>query len=184
MFFFCLRTNQNWKLLHRLKLLFSVPSTSSNLPCHSHWSLCTSFPLIVVLQYNIVSRKFLWTFVGRHKRKIVWSSSSILWFTPCKYNIMIFSLSKYIWSSSSILTFTTYKSNIFRFLSVLDVVDELKDLTNIRIAIYKQRVAKLNNNNISIRRFQVWDLVFRNVFQNTAELNLWILALKWEILSL
>ncbi|KAI3828176.1 hypothetical protein L1987_02273 [Smallanthus sonchifolius] len=62
----------------------------------------------------------------------------------------------------------------------LDTVDELRDLANVRIAAYQQRIVRSYNKSIRIRRFQVGDLVLRKAFQNTTNPNDGKLAQKWE----
>lgn len=62
----------------------------------------------------------------------------------------------------------------------LDALDELRDLTNIRITTYQQRIAKSYNNNIKIRRLRVGDHVLRKVLKITIELSACKLSLKWD----
>ncbi|KAC9929943.1 hypothetical protein E3N88_45059 [Mikania micrantha] len=62
----------------------------------------------------------------------------------------------------------------------LDTIDELRDITRIRMATYQQKIAKSYNKNIRIRRFQVGDLVLRKAFQNTTNPADGKLAPKWE----
>ncbi|KAI3682855.1 hypothetical protein L1987_83177 [Smallanthus sonchifolius] len=62
----------------------------------------------------------------------------------------------------------------------LDTVDNLRDLSKVRIAAFQQRIAKSYDKNIRIRRFQVGDLVLRKAFQNTTNPNDGKLAPKWE----
>ncbi|KAI3795368.1 hypothetical protein L1987_38020 [Smallanthus sonchifolius] len=54
------------------------------------------------------------------------------------------------------------------------------NLAKVRIAAYQQRIARSYNKSISIRRFQVGDLVLRKAFQNTTNPSDGKLALKWE----
>ena len=51
----------------------------------------------------------------------------------------------------------------------LNMVDELREATAIRIASYQQRMENLYNKLIKSRAFRVGDLVLRMVFENTVE---------------
>lgn len=62
----------------------------------------------------------------------------------------------------------------------LDTVDKLRDLAMLRISAYQQRITKSYNKNIRIRRFQVGDLIFRNIFQIITKLSAGKLAPKWK----
>ncbi|XP_076916054.1 uncharacterized protein LOC143575620 [Bidens hawaiensis] len=64
----------------------------------------------------------------------------------------------------------------------LDVVDELRDSTRIRMATYQQRITKSYNKNVRVRRFQVGDLVLRKAFQNTTDPKDGKLAPQWQAL--
>ena len=75
---------------------------------------------------------------------------------------------------------TTEESNISNLLHHLDTVDELRDEASIRLAAYKQGVARSYNKRVNSRAFQVGDWVLRKVFQNTQELNAGKLGANWE----
>ena len=51
----------------------------------------------------------------------------------------------------------------------LDMADELREATAIRIASYHQRMANLYNKHINSRAFRVGDLVLRKFFENIAD---------------
>ena len=75
---------------------------------------------------------------------------------------------------------TTEESSISNLLHHLDTVDELRDEASIRLAAYKQGVARSYNKRVNSRAFQVGDWVLRKVFQNTQELNAGNLGANWE----
>ena len=60
-------------------------------------------------------------------------------------------------------------TNTKAITKVLDMVDELRESTSIRIASYQQRMTNLNNRSVMPCTFQVEGLVLRRVFENTAD---------------
>ncbi|XP_074271078.1 uncharacterized protein LOC141595000 [Silene latifolia] len=62
----------------------------------------------------------------------------------------------------------------------LDTVDELRESAYIRMASYKQSVARTYNKNVRIRTLEVGDLVLRRVFENTKNHKAGKFAYKWE----
>ena len=52
----------------------------------------------------------------------------------------------------------------------LDMTDELREATVIRIALYQQRMTNLYNMCVRSRTFRAGDLVLRRVFENTVDL--------------
>ena len=62
----------------------------------------------------------------------------------------------------------------------LDVLDGKQDRAPVRMANYKQSVAKYYNSKVHPRTFSEGDLVLRKVFQNTAEPNAGKLRANWE----
>ncbi|XP_074300640.1 uncharacterized protein LOC141631935 [Silene latifolia] len=74
----------------------------------------------------------------------------------------------------------TGKLNQVEMIRRLDMIDELRTSAQIRLASYKQPVARNNNKNVKIRFLEVGDLVFRKVFQNTKNHKAGKFADKWE----
>ncbi|XP_023638855.1 uncharacterized protein LOC111830605 [Capsella rubella] len=62
----------------------------------------------------------------------------------------------------------------------LDWSEELRDQAMIRIQNYQNSAAKYYNKTVRERRFNEGDLVLREVFENTKELNAGKLGAKWE----
>ncbi|XP_076882168.1 uncharacterized protein LOC143530557 [Bidens hawaiensis] len=62
----------------------------------------------------------------------------------------------------------------------LDVINELRDSTRIRMKGYQQSTIKSYNKNAMVRRFQMGDLVQIKTFQNTMDPKDGKLAPKWE----
>ncbi|XP_074290768.1 uncharacterized protein LOC141617470 [Silene latifolia] len=61
----------------------------------------------------------------------------------------------------------TEERNQVKMTSSLDTIDEPRTSTQIRMAAYKQTVARSYNKNVRLRTLQVGDLVLRKVFPNT-----------------
>ncbi|XP_074306495.1 uncharacterized protein LOC141641746 [Silene latifolia] len=57
--------------------------------------------------------------------------------------------------------------SLVEMASSLDMIDELRTSAQIRMASYRQIVARSYNKNVKVRTLQVGDLVMRKVFQNT-----------------
>ncbi|XP_074311826.1 uncharacterized protein LOC141647509 [Silene latifolia] len=57
--------------------------------------------------------------------------------------------------------------NQTEMITSLDTIDELRTSAQIRLAFYKQSVARSYNKNSKIRFLEVGDLVLRKVFKNT-----------------
>ncbi|XP_074358249.1 uncharacterized protein LOC141697652 [Apium graveolens] len=53
----------------------------------------------------------------------------------------------------------------------IDIVDEHREMANIRMASYQQRVANTYNKHVHIRAFRVRDLMLRKTFQNTMDMT-------------
>ncbi|XP_074277405.1 uncharacterized protein LOC141601043 [Silene latifolia] len=64
--------------------------------------------------------------------------------------------------------------------SNLDTIDELRTSARIRMASYRQTVARSYNKNVKVRTLQVGDLVLRKVFQNTKNQQAGKFAYNWE----
>ena len=62
----------------------------------------------------------------------------------------------------------------------LDTVNELRELTAIRIASYQHRMANSYNKRVKPRMFQPGDLVLRKVFKNTTNLVAGRFQPNWE----
>ncbi|XP_074300444.1 uncharacterized protein LOC141631706 [Silene latifolia] len=74
----------------------------------------------------------------------------------------------------------TEERNQVEMASSLDTVDELRTSAQIRMASYRQTVARSYNKNVKIRTLQVGDLVLRKVFQNTKNRQAGKFAYNWE----
>ncbi|XP_074296944.1 uncharacterized protein LOC141627610 [Silene latifolia] len=70
--------------------------------------------------------------------------------------------------------------NQVEMASSLDTIDELRTSAQIRMASYRQTVAKSYNKNVKVRTLQVGDLVLRKVFQNTKNQQAGKFAYNWE----
>ena len=53
----------------------------------------------------------------------------------------------------------------------LDLLKDKRELTKLRIASYSQQAARYYNTMVKVKRFQLGDLVFRKVLQNTQEVR-------------
>ena len=62
----------------------------------------------------------------------------------------------------------------------LDLLDEKREQTLIRVAAYQNQVARHFNKNIRVRQFNVGSWVLRRVFQNTKEAGAGKLGPNWE----
>ena len=62
----------------------------------------------------------------------------------------------------------------------LDLIDELRNAAQVKVAAYQQRVAKYYNSKVKDRSFKVGDLVLRKVMLNTKEANTGCLGPNWE----
>ena len=62
----------------------------------------------------------------------------------------------------------------------LDMADELREATAVRIASYHSRQVNLYNRRVKPRMFQLGDLVLRKVFENTADPSAGKFQLNWE----
>ena len=62
----------------------------------------------------------------------------------------------------------------------LDLVEEKRDLTMVRLAAYQHRLRREHNKNVKTRIFQVGDLVLRKVMANTRNPNEGKLGPNWE----
>ncbi|XP_074297518.1 uncharacterized protein LOC141628252 [Silene latifolia] len=74
----------------------------------------------------------------------------------------------------------TAEQNKVEMARSLDTVDELRESAYIRMASYKQSVARTYNKNVKIRTLEVEDLVLRRVFENTKNHKAGKFAYKWE----
>ncbi|XP_074271071.1 uncharacterized protein LOC141594993 [Silene latifolia] len=61
----------------------------------------------------------------------------------------------------------TEDRNQVEMASSMDTIDELRTSAQIRMASYRQTVARSYNKNVKVRTLQVGDLVLRKIFQNT-----------------
>jgi hypothetical protein len=62
----------------------------------------------------------------------------------------------------------------------LNLIEEKRDMAEVRNAVYKQRNARYYNKKMKKREFEVDDLVLRKVFLATRELNSGSLGPNWE----
>ena len=62
----------------------------------------------------------------------------------------------------------------------LDMTDELRKATTMRMATYQQRLVNLYNKHVKPRAFRGGDLVWRKVFENTADLVAGKFQPNWE----
>jgi len=62
----------------------------------------------------------------------------------------------------------------------LNVIDELRDKTHLRTALYQQKVAQHYNKNIKVRTFKIGDWVLHQVFQKTKEAGAGKLGPSWD----
>ncbi|XP_074318230.1 uncharacterized protein LOC141655026 [Silene latifolia] len=74
----------------------------------------------------------------------------------------------------------TAEQNKVEMAGSLDTVDELRESAYIRMASYKQTVARTYNKNVKIRTLEVGDLVLRRVFENTKNHKEDKFAYIWE----
>ncbi|XP_074300492.1 uncharacterized protein LOC141631767 [Silene latifolia] len=74
----------------------------------------------------------------------------------------------------------TEEWNQVEMASNLDTVDELRTSAQIRIASYKQTLARSYNKNVKVRTLQVGDLVLRKVFQITKNQRAGKFSYNWE----
>ena len=58
------------------------------------------------------------------------------------------------------------KVNAKAVVKDLDMIDELREVTAMRIASYQQRLTNLYNRRVKPRAFRAGDLVLRKVFKN------------------
>ncbi|XP_074301182.1 uncharacterized protein LOC141632541 [Silene latifolia] len=76
--------------------------------------------------------------------------------------------------------YITEDRNQVEMTSNLDTVDKLRTSAQIRMASYRQTVARSYNKNVKVRTLQVGDLVLRKVFQNTKNQQAGKFAYNWE----
>ena len=62
----------------------------------------------------------------------------------------------------------------------LDLIEELRSTTQVKVAAYQQRVAKYYNSRVRSRNFKVGDLVLRKVMINTKEARAGSFGPNWE----
>ena len=62
----------------------------------------------------------------------------------------------------------------------LDMADELREATAVRIASYHHRLANLYNRRVKPRMFQPGDLVLRKFFENTVDPSVGKFQPNWE----
>ncbi|XP_074297439.1 uncharacterized protein LOC141628163 [Silene latifolia] len=74
----------------------------------------------------------------------------------------------------------TEDRNQVEMASSLDTIDELRTSAHIRMASYRQTVARSFNKNVKVRTLQVGDLVLKKVFQNTKNHQAGKFAYNWE----
>ncbi|XP_074298915.1 uncharacterized protein LOC141629892 [Silene latifolia] len=74
----------------------------------------------------------------------------------------------------------TAEQNKVEMARSLDTIDELRESAYIRMASYKQSVARTSNKNVKIRTLEVGYLVLRRVFKNTKNHKAGKFAYKWE----
>ncbi|XP_074323239.1 uncharacterized protein LOC141660175 [Apium graveolens] len=75
---------------------------------------------------------------------------------------------------------STYDANKHKMIHDIDTIDESREMTKIRMAIYQQKVTKSYTKNVHVRTFQVGDMVLRKVFQNTMDMSVGKFIEKWE----
>ncbi|XP_074315480.1 uncharacterized protein LOC141651679 [Silene latifolia] len=74
----------------------------------------------------------------------------------------------------------TAEQNQIEMTRSLDTVDELRESAYIRMASYKQSVARTYNKNVNVRTLAVGGLVLQRVFENTKNHKADKFAYKWE----
>ncbi|XP_074277485.1 uncharacterized protein LOC141601116 [Silene latifolia] len=74
---------------------------------------------------------------------------------------------------------TEYRNEV-EMASNLDTIDELRTNAQMKMASYRQTVARSYNRNVKVRTLQVGDLVLRKVFQNTKNQQAGKFAYNWE----
>ncbi|XP_074283426.1 uncharacterized protein LOC141607977 [Silene latifolia] len=74
----------------------------------------------------------------------------------------------------------TEDRNQVEMSSNLDTIDELRTSAQIRMASYRQTVARSYNKNVRVRTLQVGNRVLRKVFQNTKNQQAGKFAYNWE----
>ncbi|XP_074277409.1 uncharacterized protein LOC141601047 [Silene latifolia] len=74
----------------------------------------------------------------------------------------------------------TEDRNQVEMASSLDTIDKLRTNAQIRMASYRQTVARSYNKNVKVRTLQIGDLVLRKVFQNTKNRQAGKFAYNWE----
>ncbi|XP_074300462.1 uncharacterized protein LOC141631732 [Silene latifolia] len=74
----------------------------------------------------------------------------------------------------------TEDRNQVEMASSLETIDELRTSAQIRMASYRQTVARSYNKNVKVRTLQVGDLVLRKFFQNTKNQQAGKFAYNWE----
>ena len=62
----------------------------------------------------------------------------------------------------------------------LDLIEELRNSAEVKVAAYQQLVAKYFNSRVKYRHFRIGDLVLRKVMNNTKELGAGLLRPNWE----
>ena len=62
------------------------------------------------------------------------------------------------------------KDNVEAITKDLDMTDELREATAVRIASYQQRLTNLYNRHVKPCAFRAGDLVLRRLFENTVDL--------------
>ncbi|XP_074298491.1 uncharacterized protein LOC141629375 [Silene latifolia] len=74
----------------------------------------------------------------------------------------------------------TAEQNQIEMTRSLDTADELGESADIRMASYKQSVARTYNKNVNVWTLAVGDLVLKRVFENTKNHKAGKFAYKWE----
>ncbi|XP_070035177.1 uncharacterized protein [Nicotiana tomentosiformis] len=75
---------------------------------------------------------------------------------------------------------TDEEENNEALLVRLELLDECRDLTHIRMVAQKQRMERYYNRRTNLHYFKVGDLVLRKITQNTRQINARKLGPTWE----
>ena len=72
------------------------------------------------------------------------------------------------------------KANVEAITKDLDMKNELREATAVRIVSYQQRLTNLYNRHVKPRAFRAGDLVLRRLFENTVDLEAGKFQPNWE----
>ncbi|KAL5568572.1 hypothetical protein UlMin_025147 [Ulmus minor] len=76
------------------------------------------------------------------------------------------------------------ESNDVLLALATDLLEEKREISQVRAAALQQTIARYYNSKVKLRRFVKGDLVLRKVFLNTKEKGVGVLGPNWEVLTL